>query len=313
MPRVSVTIPTYNRASLVEEAIKCVLDQTFEDLEIIIVDDGSTDNTRSVVEKYTEKGVKYCYKKNGGCASARNFGLERCTGEYIAFLDSDDLWPRDFIEVMLNRLEANPQYGCVYCSVVKVSPDGSQKNSYGPDTCKSGLITQELFKRSFIWLQTTLFRKDTLDKFMFDDSLRNGADTDAILRLSTRIKFLYEPQIKVAFRENHGVSPRKDISSLNCNRIRVLERFYYRLGGDKYVAKRIAKRKISHAYRGVAKNYYKQKCRVAAIELYKRAIRYFPVDIRLYAGLLKSCFLSNKNDSFYSKTPTEPLPDIELL
>lgn len=312
MPKVSVTIPTYNRASLVEEAIRCVLDQTFDDLEIIVVDDGSTDNTRSVVEKYTEKGVKYCYKENGGCASARNFGLAQCSGQYIAFLDSDDLWPEDFIEIMLNRLEENPQYGCIYCSVVKMSPDGSQKNSYGPDTCKSGLITQELFKRSFIWLQTTLFRKDALDKFVFDDSLRNGADTDAILRLSTRIKFLYEPQIKVAFRENHGVSPRKDISSLNCNRIRVLERFYYRLGGDKYISKHIATHKISHAYRGVAKNYYKQNYRTAAIELYKRAICYLPTDIRLCTGLLKAYLLNTKNDPAPGWKMPEPLADIKL-
>ena len=193
-----------------------------------------------------------------------------------------------------------------------MSPDGSQKNSYGPDTCKSGLITQELFKRSFIWLQATLFRKDALDKFVFDDSLKNGADTDAILRLSTRIKFLYEPQIKVAFRENHGVSPRKDISSLNCNRIRVLERFYYRLGGDKYISKRIATHKISHAYRGVAKNYYKQKCRVAAIELYKQAIYCLPTDIRLYIGLLKSYRLNAKKDQNPNWKMSEPLPKIKM-
>ena len=312
MPRVSVTIPTYNRSGLVKEAIECVLSQTYDDLEVIVVDDGSSDNTYSVVECINDPRLQYYHKTNGGCASARNFGLKECTGDYIGFLDSDDLWPENFVEVMLGQLEANPEYGCVYSPVIKVSPDGGQKDSYGIKDCKSGTITRDLFKRSFIWLQSTLFRKEALEGLRFDESMRSGADTDAILRLSAKIKFLFVPQIKITFREKHGVSPRKDVSSMNCNRIRVLERFYYRLEGYKYVPKNVAMRKISHAYRGVAKNYYEQKCKTAAVELYKRSIRCLRTDVRLYTGLLKSYLLDKKNDPIPDWKMPEPLGNIEL-
>jgi glycosyltransferase involved in cell wall biosynthesis len=93
-PKVSVIIPTYNRANLLPRAIKSVLNQTFQDFELIVVDDGSTDNTRKVVEEF-QKGdsrVKYFYKENGGPGSARNFGLKNAKGNFVIFLDSDDMF-----------------------------------------------------------------------------------------------------------------------------------------------------------------------------------------------------------------------------
>src|SRR6266540_1479939 len=91
MPSVSVVIPTYNRASLLREAIDSVLNQTFNDLELIIVDDGSTDNTEEVVHSFTDHRLMYLKQQNEGASSARNAGIQAATGEFIAFLDSDDL------------------------------------------------------------------------------------------------------------------------------------------------------------------------------------------------------------------------------
>ena len=79
--KISVIIPTYNRSSLVKEAVDSVLAQTFNDLEVLIADDGSTDDTRSVIEAIQDNRIKYYYKDNGGCASARNLGITKCTGE----------------------------------------------------------------------------------------------------------------------------------------------------------------------------------------------------------------------------------------
>ncbi|GAH30671.1 unnamed protein product, partial [marine sediment metagenome] len=87
----------------------------------------------------------------------------------------------------------------------------------------------------------------------------NGADTDALLRLSTKTEFLFVTDVEAIFRAEHGVASRKDQSSLNCNRIRILERFYCHLGGDKLAPPAEAKRKFSHAYRSVAKNYYQNE------------------------------------------------------
>ena len=91
MPKVSVVIPTYNRAHLICETIDSILAQTYKDYEIIVVDDGSTDNTQEVLKRYGDK-VRYFYQQNQGQASAWNFAVRQSSGEYIALLDSDDLW-----------------------------------------------------------------------------------------------------------------------------------------------------------------------------------------------------------------------------
>jgi Glycosyl transferase family 2 len=89
---VSVLVPTYERGTLIGEALDSLLAQTYEKFEAIVVDDGSTDDTRAVVAAYQDPRIKYFYKPNGGLSSARNFGLDRASGEFIAFLDSDDTW-----------------------------------------------------------------------------------------------------------------------------------------------------------------------------------------------------------------------------
>ena len=96
-PKVSVVIPTYNSSQFIVETLESVFAQTYKDYEIIVVDDGSTDNTKEVLQPYTSR-IKYIYKENGGPASARNVGIKSAQGEYIAFLDSDDRWLPEKLE-----------------------------------------------------------------------------------------------------------------------------------------------------------------------------------------------------------------------
>ncbi|HBG27135.1 MAG: hypothetical protein A2Y10_18635 [Planctomycetes bacterium GWF2_41_51] len=308
MPTVSVTIPTYNRSILIKDAINSVLNQSFQDFEIVIIDDGSTDDTKSVIESFTDSRIKYFYKENGGCASARNFGIKNCTGQYIAFLDSDDLWPENFLEIMIGKLQSNPDYGASYCLIYGRYPDGKEEVKHEARLCKSGKITKDLFKTGFIWLQTSVFRREALADFHFDNSIRNAADTDALLRLSTKIKFLFVTETHGILRLNHGISPRLNSSTFNCNRIRILERFYYKLGGNRFVDAATARRKISHAYHHVAQNFYSISCRKAALYLYFRAIKYWPFDMRLYVCVYKSWMLQknkDKNPKWKMPTPLE--------
>jgi len=310
MPKVSAIIPTYNRATLVKEAVESVLAQTFRDFEVIVVDDGSIDNTRSVIETMDDNRIRYFCKNNGGCASARNFGMAKAHGDFIAFLDSDDLWPKNFLQVMLNHLESKPECGCVYCLVTVTYPDGQKKESYRAEYCKSGWITKDLFKKSFIWIQTTLFRKNALEGIIFDESMRNGADNDVLLRFSTRFQFLFVPDIQIIFRAEHGISPRRDFSSINCNSIRFLERFYFRLGGDKLIPKNIARKRLGHKYRRLAKKYTAEGNRTAAIFLSKQAINYLPLCMRMYWALLRAYLLSKQKDGMPDWEMPEPLGDV---
>ena len=132
--KVSVAIPTYNRAHYICETIDSVLVQTYKDYEIIVVDDGSTDNTREILKRYGGK-IKYFYQANQGQASAWNYAVSQSSGEYIAFLDDDDLWFPEKLERQVEVLDKNPDLGFV-CSesyvfsiplvlyILSILPDG---------------------------------------------------------------------------------------------------------------------------------------------------------------------------------------------
>ncbi len=126
--KVSVIIPTYNRAALVVETLEGALAQSFTDREIIVVDDGSTDDTREKLEPYRDR-ITYVYQDNGGVNAARNHGLAHASGEYIALLDSDDLWKPWLLELFASVLDRNPDVGFVYSDFSVLKPDGSLKHN----------------------------------------------------------------------------------------------------------------------------------------------------------------------------------------
>jgi len=309
MPKVSVVIPTYNRSGMVKEAISSVLVQTERDFEIIVVDDGSTDDTSSVVAAMEDGRISYFYKNNGGPASARNYGLSKGTGEYVAFLDHDDLWPPNYLEVMLSRLEKNTEFGAAYSPITAVYPDGGEVKSYKRPDGKSGWLAVNLFKHGFVWTSATLIRREVLKNFYFDESLKTSyEDGDFFLRLSMKTQFLFVEGVE-AVRRNHAENFSTKVGVL-ATRILVLERFYFRLGGNKIVPARVARRRLSHACRKVAEERRREGNRSAAISLYKRAIKYWPFDLRLYVGLGQSFLLNKTKDQNPNWQMPEPLADI---
>jgi glycosyltransferase involved in cell wall biosynthesis len=294
MPKVSVIIPTYNRGYIVRQAIESVLEQTLEDFELLIIDDGSTDNTRSVIESLNDHRVRYFYKTNGGPASARNYGLARATGEFIAFLDSDDFWPKNYLEVMLLNLESVDNLDAVYSPVTLVYPDGRRISSYKMSKPKTGKITMELFKSSFIWPFAMLCRAKVWENLFFDENCRVSEDSDAILRLSLCARFGFVADVEAYHRI--GKDSLSAQAGVACTRLLTLERFYFRLGGKGIIPKNAAFRKLSHSCRKIAKDYGKIGKRAAALKLYGRAIKYRPFDIRLYFGYMRAALLSKADD-----------------
>lgn len=309
MPKISVIIPTYNRSGMLRQAISSVLAQTERDFEIIVVDDGSTDDTHSVVGAMEDERISYFYKSNGGPASARNFGLSKATGEYVAFLDHDDLWPQNYVEVMLSYLENNSEFGAAYSPITVIRPDGGKVESYKRPEGKSGWIALDLFKHGFVWTSATLIRREVLKNFYFDESLkRSYEDGDFFLRLSMKTQFLFVKDVE-AVRRSRTENLSTKVGVLP-TRILVLERFYFRLGGNKVVPAIVARRRLSHSCRKVAEERCHEGNRSAAITLYKRAIRYWPFDARLYLGLGQAFLLSKKNDPDPGWQMPEALPDI---
>lgn len=308
MPLVSVIIPTYNQSKLVKEAITSVLQQSFKDFEIIVIDDGSKDETRSVVKSIKNEQIKYLFQENKGATAAINLGLTKSAGQYIAFLDHDDLWPKHYLETMLNHLELQTDFGLAYASIMLLSEDSRKIPFAKNERYKSGWLTNSFFRGGpCVLLSASILRREILNGFFLDETLR-AADNDAFLRLSVKTPFLFVPGAYILRREIPGsLSKSLDVDD-QCKRVLSYERFYYVLGGNKYVSSLTARRSFSHKYRRAAKNVAKGHNRSAAIIFIKRAIRYYPLDLRLYIDLFKTIFLSKKNDPNPNWQMLRPLP-----
>lgn len=196
LPEVSVIIPAYNHADLLPRTIKSVLDQTFQDFELLVVDDGSTDNTDEVVEGFSriDSRVAYVWQKNsGGPAGPRNAGIEKSKGKYVAFLDHDDEWMTNKLAKQVRLFEESPvETGFVACDYyVMAGLKGETKSEYRLPAFAGGTAFGSILRRDFIkTASVVVVRKNVLDDVGgFDEQLKCGEDTDLWLRISEKYGF----------------------------------------------------------------------------------------------------------------------------
>lgn len=198
VPRVSVVIPTYNRERTIVRAVQSVLAQTMGDLEVLVVDDGSTDGTEALVRGIGDSRVIFLrpYEGNRGPAAARNAGIRAAKGPYVSFQDSDDEWAADKLEKQLRALEASPEVGVVYGTIKVTSPS---KVKLEPDPKvfpKDGDMHIKLLERSMVGTPVALVRRSLLEKVGgFDEGLRSIEDWDLFLRLSRECRFAFIDEV----------------------------------------------------------------------------------------------------------------------
>lgn len=196
MPKVSVIIPTYNRAKFLKRAINSVLNQTFKDFELIIVDDGSTDDTSEVIYNFGDSRIKYIrYEKNKGAAVVRNTGIKNAKGDFIAFQDSDDEWLSQKLKKQMEIFENLPlDIGIVYTDKLLIK---DQEKIYGvsPHIMPSdGIIYNQALNYGVmnIGIGTALIRKECFDRVgMFDEALPRFIDLEFFIRLSKHYRFYH--------------------------------------------------------------------------------------------------------------------------
>lgn len=308
MPLVSVIIPTYNRSHLVKEAIESVLKQIYADFEIVVVDDGSTDDTAEAIKKIKDSRIRYFYKNNGGIASARNLGIKNSKGKYIAFLDSDDLYTETYLEIMTGRLEENTDFGMAYSMFINILPNGTQENGFKEDRFLSGTLVRNYFqKMPCILPSATVLRQETLNGLFFDENIKLGEDIDFFLRLSVKMKFLCVPETTVLRRILKGNISEQYETKISPNLILILERFFRHMNNNGIVPASLARKKISREYCSLAKTHAKASNRTAAIKLVKKAIKYYPFDNNHYKFLLRALFMSRKKDKISNWQMPKPL------
>ena len=191
-PKVSVIIPTYNRQGLLGRAMGSVLDQSFEDFELIVVDDASTDRTRETVEGFADGRVRYLrHDTNEGAATARNTGIRASRGQYIAFHDSDDEWLAGKLEKQMRLFEeAGDTVGAVYCAFLRIE-NGKEIYIPGPHIeDREGDLSHALLFGNFVSTQTLVIRRDCLERAgLFFDHLPRFQDWELAIRLSADCKF----------------------------------------------------------------------------------------------------------------------------
>ncbi len=192
-PKVSVIIPTYNFARLLPRTIKSVLNQTLQDFELIIVDDGSTDDTREVVGGFVgiDPRVRYVYQKNSGApARPTNTGIQESDGEYIAILQHDDEWFPEKIEKQVSFFEnsKNPNPGFIGCHAVIVKPDGSTRKQL---LTKSLNLARDLLGTNVVpYPSAVMVKKEVFrDIGLFDEKFRIADDWDMWLRIAQKYRF----------------------------------------------------------------------------------------------------------------------------
>ncbi len=198
---VSVIIPTYNSARYLSIAIESALSQTYPYTEIIVIDDGSTDNTYKIILPYLNK-IKYIKKINGGPASARNYGLLTSNGEYIAFLDADDYWLPGKLEQQIDYLQRNPGVDLVHSNTWILDEKKRRYPVFNEKKPPSGNVFEELFKSNHICNLTVVVRHACIEKFRFNERSRffGSEDYELWLRISQRHKIAYLDRIVSVYR-----------------------------------------------------------------------------------------------------------------
>ena len=198
---VSIVTPMYNGERFVSQTIESVLSQTYQDWEMLIVDDGSKDNSAAIVEGYARKDsrVKLIRQSNGGSASARNHALREARGRYVCFLDADDLWDSTFLEKQLNFLRQKDA-GIVYASYRRINERGEE--ILRPFIVPGRVNYKGLLKTCSISCLTALFDREKTGENFFDESLRSLRDDFAFwLTLLKKVDYAYgNPEILASYR-----------------------------------------------------------------------------------------------------------------
>ncbi|TYC62714.1 glycosyltransferase [Marinobacter sp. BW6] len=276
-PLVSIIITTFNRRDFIIEAVESALDQTYSNIEIIIVDDGSTDATDELINKTykNELRVSYYYKENGKRASAFNLGFEMSKGQFIAILDSDNRYKPERIEAGVTALMENPEFDISYGDIITINEAGKEIHRKNMRRY-SGNISEQLVYDNCVSINTALIpRRCFEDLGLMDVSYKRSDDYELWLRFSTQYKFLYISQYLAEYRVMENQLSSNTLGRLDVN-LRLIEDFRLkhgdRVGDDRF---RQAFCRI-HALKSI--DYSKKRERMLAIKEFLKAFKNKPLE-----------------------------------
>ena len=218
-PLVSVVVTCYNYGRYLKDCLDSILAQTYKNIEIMVVDDGSTDNTAEVSKAFTKlPNLKYIHQRNAGQSHAKNVGIKNSTGEYIAFLDADDRWCPEKLKKQMSCFD-NPDIGVVYCRA-KYLDENDREFAYDMTAKylqpRRGRVTEWLIFDNFVQFSSSVVRQECFKRFgTFDETLKMGIDWDLWLRISTAYQFEYVDERLFFYRMGHSGQMSKNMDERN--------------------------------------------------------------------------------------------------
>lgn len=308
-PRVSVVLPAYNVRDHIGEAIQSVYAQDFKGLEIIVVDDGSKDGTADFVEgEYPD--VRVFRKPNGGAATARNMGMREARGEYIAFLDADDVWLPGKLRAQIDYMDKHPSVGLV-CSGFSFWTAGENGHFPDPLTVHKAVVDSEvepdhagwgyhkLLLSNYVWTSTVVLRRSLIGTVgYYDEGLRLGQDYDYWLRAS-RESEIHRLGAVMALYRRHGGSATARGHGTN-HAVTIIERAVKRWGlaspnGEAITPRQLAARIFGMRFRAGYGWYHKGRF-VKARQEFMAAAKIRPLNAKVWAYLLLCGLRTEKTD-----------------
>ncbi len=251
-PLVSVVIPNYNHARFLGDAIRSVLNQDYRNFEVIVVDDGSTDNSGEVAAVFGDS-IRYIYQTNAGLSAARNTGIRAAKGSLIGVLDADDMYEPMFLDTLVNALESDPDADGVYCGYQFVDETNNLLPQIENRPVTSDRLYEALLDGNFLVPESMFLRRYVYDEAgLFDESLRACEDWDVWLRAAKKYRIIHAPRILTRHRILAG-SMSTDPLRMLTNRLAVLKKH---VGGEPLVeGSSILHRAYGRAYLGSCVEY----------------------------------------------------------
>jgi hypothetical protein len=244
---VSVIIPNYNHAQYIGDAIQSVLNQTYRNFEIIVVDDGSKDNSREVISHFGNR-VQAIFQQNQGLSAARNTGIRAARGAYIGVLDADDMYEPNFMSTLVSLLQAQPDADGIYCGYQFVDHLNNPLPQIEARTVPAGQLYQVLLDGNFLVPESMLVRHHCYEIVgPFDESLRACEDWDMWLNISGRYNIIGTSTVLTRHRILPGSMSTDPIRMLN-NRLAVLQKHFGPKPTEAEVASPVTRRAYGRAY-----------------------------------------------------------------
>jgi glycosyltransferase involved in cell wall biosynthesis len=305
---VSVVIPAFNVSKFIEESVQSVLGQTYRPIEIIVVDDGSTDGTSSVLEKYSDT-IKVVIQENAGAGAARNRGILEATGEYVAFLDGDDVWFSAKLEKQIEVFKRNKDVCLVSGKADCMDASGAAMDedlNFRGDVYNRAMNFYEdlLFKGNPIWTSSVVVKKAALHTAgLFDESKKRSQDYDMWIRLAENNHFYILSEKLGQYRWLRSSLTHRDIGSEYEAQLEILKKHSWRFQSDQY------RKRLADVYFNWAGTEFCYGTVRRGTELTMKSLQLDPFEVKTYIQMFGS-FAKNpirkllgRNKGFYESEP----------